>query len=164
MSDGVVPSVVLIFAVVIAAVPWVLPAEASFILPSLLLIAVFVLTLQRKRKLPGVSVFAAGLLFDILTAGPMGYWAILFLLTYSVAVQYRIRAGRMEFSWLWLVFAGTATLAAAAGWGLASLYFVRIIDWQPMAIGAAVIIAMFPLVAWPIRHSLGIADQRVFSR
>lgn len=164
MSDGLVPSLVLFFAVVIAAVPWVLPAEASFILPSLLIIAVFVLTLQRRRKLPGISVFAAGLLFDILTAGPMGYWAILFLLTYTIAVQYRIRAGRKEFSALWAVFAGTATLAAAAGWGLACLYFVRIIDWQPMAIGAAVIIAMFPLFAWPIRHTLGITDRRLFSR
>ena len=164
MSDGLVPSLVLFFVVVIAAVPWVLPAEASFILPSLLIIAVFVLTIQRKRKLPGISVFAAGLLFDILTAGPMGYWAILFLRTYTIAVQYRIRAGRTEFSALWAVFAGTAILAAAAGWGLASLYFVRIIDWQPMAIGAAAIIAMFPLFAWPIRHTFGITNRRLFSR
>lgn len=164
MSGGVVPSLVLFLAVVVAAVPWVLPAEASFILPLLLIIVVFILTLQRRRKLPGLSVFAAGLLMDILTAGPLGYWAALFLLTYTIAVQYRVRAVRVEFGNLWLVFAVTALLAAGAGWGLASLYFVRIIDWWPMVIGGFVAIALFPLVAWPLRQSLGLSTARRFAR
>lgn len=164
MSERLIPSLALFLAVVVAAVPWVLPAEASFILPSLLIIAVFVLTLQRKRMLPGISVFAAGLLMDILTAGPLGYWAILFLLTHTIALQFRIRAGRAEFGSIWFVFAATAVTAAGAGWVLASLYFVRLIDWQPMAIGAAVIIVLFPLVAWPLRRSLGFYERRLFSR
>lgn len=164
MSGGVFPSIVLFLAVVIAAVPWVLPAEASFILPLMLIIVIFVLTLMRKRKLPGPSVFAAGVLMDILTAGPLGYWAILFLLTYSVAVQYRARAVRPDFGMLWAVFSGTALLAAGAGWALASLYFVRIIDWWPMAIGGLVAIVLFPLAAWPLRHSLGVSTPRIFAR
>lgn len=164
MSGGVFPSIVLFLAVVIAAVPWVLPAEASFILPLMLIIIIFVLTLMRKRKLPGPSVFAAGVLMDILTAGPLGYWAILFLLTYSVAVQYRARAVRPDFGMLWAVFSGTALLAAGAGWALASLYFVRIIDWWPMVIGGLVAIVLFPLAAWPLRHSLGVSTPRIFAR
>ena len=164
MSGGFFPSLVLFLAVVVAAVPWVLPAEASFILPLLLIIVVFILTLQRRRKLPGLSVFAAGLLMDILTAGPLGYWAALFLLTYMIALQYRVRAVRVEFGNLWLVFAVTALLAAGAGWGLASLYFVRIIDWWPMVIGGFVAIALFPLVAWPLRQSLGLSTARRFAR
>lgn len=164
MSGGVFPSLVLFLAVVVAAVPWVMPAEASFILPLLLIIVVFILTLQRRRKLPGVSVFAAGLLMDILTAGPLGYWAALFLLTHTIAVQYRVRAVRVEFSNLWLVFAVTALLAAGAGWGLASLYFVRIIDWWPMVIGGFVAIALFPVIAWPLRRSLGLSTMRRYAR
>lgn len=164
MSERIIPSLALFLAVVVAAVPWVLPDEASFILPSLLIIAVFVLTLQRKRTLPGISVFAAGLLMDILTAGPLGYWAILFLLTHTVAVQYRLRARRAEFASIWLVFAATAIAAAGIGWALASLYFVRIIDWQPMAIGAGAVVVLFPLVAWPLRRSLGFYERRLFSR
>lgn len=164
MSAGVVPSLVLFLAVVIAAVPWVLPAEASFILPLLLIIVVFALTLQRKRQLPGVSVFAAGVLMDILTAGPLGYWAALFLLTYTIAVQYRLRAGHRSFGALWLVFSVTAIVAAATGWVLASVYFVQIIDWRPMMIGSLVTIALFPLVTWPMRRSLGLTAVRLFAR
>ena len=164
MSSGIVPSLILFLAVVVAAVPWVMPAEASFILPLMLIIVVFVLTLIRGRKLPGVSVFVAGVLMDILTAGPLGYWAILFLLTYSIAAFYRLRTPRPEFGKLWLVFSGTAFLAAGTGWALASLYFVRLIDWWPMLIGGFVAIGLFPLVAWPLRHSLGLSSPRLFAR
>lgn len=164
MSGGVFPSLVLFLAVVVAAVPWVLPAEASFILPLFLIIVIFLLSLLKRRSLPGLSVFAAGVLMDILTAGPLGYWAILFLLTFTIAVQYRSRAARPNFTSLWLAFSGTALLAAAAGWALASLYFVRIIDWWPMAIGGVVAIALFPLVAWPLRHPLGLSTPHRFAR
>jgi len=141
-----------------------MPAEASFILPLMLIIIVFVLTLLKGRKLPGLSVFAAGVLMDILTAGPLGYWAILFLLTYTVAALYRMRVSRPDFGKLWLVFSGTAFLASGAGWMLASLYFVRLIDWWPMLIGGFVAITLFPLVAWPLRHSLGLSTPRLFAR
>lgn len=164
MTGWIVPTVVLLLAVVVAAVPWVVPSQASFVLPLLLIIVVFLLTLQRKRQLPSLSVFAAGVLMDVLTAGPLGYWAILFLLTHMLAVFYRARVGRGQFAALWLVFAGTATIAAAAGWALASLYFVRIIDWQPMLIGGAVAVALFPFAAWPIRRSLGLTSSGIFAR
>lgn len=164
MTKGIVPTLVLLVAVVVAAVPWVVPSQASFVLPLLLIIAVFLLTLQRKRQLPSLSVFAAGVLMDVLTAGPLGYWAILFLLTHMLAVFYRARAGRGRFAGLCLVFAGTAICAAAAGWALASLYFVRMIDWQPMMIGGAVTIALFPLAAWPMRRTLGLVSNGMFAR
>lgn len=164
MIKGIFPTVVLLVAVVVAAVPWVVPSQASFVLPLLLTIIVFLLTLLRKRQLPNLSVFAAGLLMDVLTAGPLGYWAILFLLTYMLAVFYRSRAGRDGFAGLWLVFAGTAAIAAGAGWALASLYFVRIIDWQPMLIGGAVAVGLFPLVAWPMRRALGLVSTGLFTR
>lgn len=164
MTRGIVPSLVLFLAVVVAAVPWVLPAAASFILPLLLIIFVFVLTIQHKRDLPTVSVFAAGLLMDVLTAGPLGYWAIIFLLTHTLANFYAKRAGTARFGKLWFAFAMTAVAASISGWVLASIYFVRVIDWQPMFIGGAVAIALFPLVAWPLRSSLGLAPLILFAR
>jgi rod shape-determining protein MreD len=164
LIKGIIPSLILFVAVVVAAVPWVLPAQASFVLPLLLIVAVFLLTLQRKHHLPGLAVFAAGFLMDVLTAGPLGYWAIVFLLTHSLALFYRARAGRNGFAGLWLTFAGTAALAAAAGWVLASLYFVRVIDWHPMFIGGGVAILLFPLAAWPMRRAVGLVSGNIFVR
>jgi rod shape-determining protein MreD len=164
LIKGIVPSLVLFLAVVIAAVPWMLPAAASFILPLLLIILVFVLTLRRRRELPSISVFAAGLLMDILTAGPLGYWAIIFLITHTLADLHGKRGGSTGFGKLWLIFAATAAIASLSGWALASLYFVRLIDWQPMLIGGAVAIALFPLVAWPMRRAFGLVPAGMFAR
>jgi rod shape-determining protein MreD len=164
LTKGIVPSLVLFLAVVVAAVPWALPSKASFILPLLLIIIVYVLTLQRRTVLPSLSVFAAGLLMDILTAGPLGYWAIIFLLTHTLAALYGRRDATPGFGMLWLVFAATAVVTSISGWVLASLYFVRVIDWQPMLIGGAVAVALFPLVAWPMRRSLGLVPAGVFAK
>ncbi len=164
MTKGIVPSLVLFLAVVVAAVPWALPSKASFILPLLLIIIVYVLTLQRRTVLPSLSVFAAGLLMDILTAGPLGYWAIIFLLTHTLAALYGRRDATPGFGMLWLVFAATAVVTSISGWVLASLYFVRVIDWQPMLIGGAVAVALFPLVAWPMRRSLGLVPAGAFAK
>ena len=157
------PSAVLLVAVVIAAVPWALPESAIFILPLLLIILVFVLTVQQGHELPSLSVFAGGLIMDILTAGPLGYWAAIFLLTHTLAGLYRKRVKRRDFGGLWLTFAATAVAVSASGWGLASLYFVRVIDWQPMVIAGVTAIVLFPLVAWPMRRSLGLEPATIFS-
>lgn len=164
LTRGIVPSFVLFVAVVVAAVPWALPSKAIFILPLLLIILVFVLTLRRQRELPILSVFAAGLLMDILTAGPLGYWAIIFLLTHTLAALYAKRDAKPGFVMLWLVFALVTVVASSSGWALASLYFVRVIDWQPMLIGGAVSVVLFPLVAWPLRRSLGLMPTNIFTR
>lgn len=163
MTKGIVPSLVLFLAVVVAAVPWALPAAASFIMPLLLIIFVFALTLRPNHELPTVSVFAAGLLMDVLTAGPLGYWAIIFLLTHTLARFYSRRAGEKRFAGMWLAFAATAAVAAIFGWALASIYFVRFIDWQPMFIGGAVAIALYPLAVWPLRHLFGLVPASQFS-
>ena len=164
MTRGIVPSLVLFLAVLIAAVPWALPAAAAFILPLLQIIFIFALTMRQDRELPAVSVFAAGLLMDVLTAGPLGYWAIIFLLTHTLAGMYSRRAKHKRFANMWLAFAATAAVAALFGWALASIYFVRIIDWQPMIIGGAASIVLFPLVAWPLRRSLGLVPAGRFAR
>lgn len=161
MIKGIIPSLVLLLAVVVAAVPWALPAMAGFVLPLQLIIFVFALSLQRKYELPTLSVFAAGLLMDVLTAGPLGYWAIIFLITHTLAGLLTRRKVLTNFAILWVTFSATAATASITGWALASLYFVRLIDWQPMLIGGAAAIALFPLLAWPLRRSLLLMPRSV---
>ena len=159
VTKGIFPTLVLLLAVVVAAVPWALPVAAGFVLPLQLIIFVFALSLQRNYVLPSLSVFAAGLLMDVLTAGPLGYWAIIFLITHTFARLLARRSVHISFPMLWVAFAVTAATASIAGWALASVYFVRLIDWQPMMIGAAAAIVLFPLIAWPMRRSLGLMSR-----
>jgi len=159
VTKGFFPSLVLLLAVVVAAVPWALPVAAGFVLPLQLIIFVFALSLQRKYELPTLTVFAAGLLMDVLTAGPLGYWAIIFLITHTLARFLARRTMPISFLMLWVAFAATAATASITGWALASLYFVRLIDWQPMLIVATAAVALFPLISWPLRRSLGLMSR-----
>ena len=160
MTKGIVSSLVLLLAVVVAAVPWALPVAAGFVLPLQLIIFVFALSLLRSHVLPTLSVFAAGLLMDVLTAGPLGYWAIIFLITHTLARVLTRRTTPMGFAMLWATFAATAAIASITGWALASLYFVRLIDWEPMLIGAMAAVVLFPLIAWPLRRSLWLVHPK----
>jgi cell shape-determining protein MreD len=140
-------------AVVIAAVPWGLPGETTFVLPFLTLLLVFVFSVHPKSAVPGWLVFAAGLATDVLTAGPLGYWAFIYMLCHALARAIAARAPVQTLPGLWIKYSGAALLAAMAGWGLAVVYYVRLIDWWPIALGTLVSIAVSPLVGWALRRS-----------
>jgi hypothetical protein len=74
-------------------------------------------------------------------------------------------AGR-EVGPLWLVWAGLALALAVFGWLLASAFFLRWVDWWPIAVGAAASIALFPVVLkgllWIERGSLGLRASATY--
>ena len=150
----VLPALIVLVAVIVCAIPWGLPDGATFILPLVTATPIFYLAAQAEHGVPVWLAFLAGLATDILTAGPLGYWALIFLLTHSLAKAYRQTNTRGSFAGLWLGFALSLVVVAALGWALASLYFVRFIDWRPMVIGVVSATLLFPLVVWPIGRLL----------
>ena len=73
------PALSVLFAVLATAVPWGLPADATFILPLVVVMMVFC-----WRALPGATLSPAiavllGLLTDVTSGGPLGFWALLLL-------------------------------------------------------------------------------------
>lgn len=149
------PGLVLVLAVVAAAVPWGLPEPATFVLPLLVAPLVFLLSLRRRGAVHAGTVFGAGVVMDVLTAGPLGYWPLIFLLVHALAQGSAAVPGvAARFVFLWAAFAVATVLACAAGWSVGALYFAAFIDWRPMALGAAAAIAAFPLLAWPMRRSI----------
>jgi rod shape-determining protein MreD len=69
----------------IAALPLGIPAGDRFFLPLLPVIAIHYWTLRHDAWLPEWVVFLAGLTLDILTHGPVGYWAFIYLLAHLTA-------------------------------------------------------------------------------
>lgn len=135
-----------------AALPWGLAAEDRFVLPLLPVIAIYYWTLDPDAWLPDWAIFIAGLTLDVLTQGPLGYWALVYLCAYTVAMLLSRRpaasvAGRMAF----LAFAIVAVTGFA--WLLASLYFLQLLNWRPYAWSALVTI----VVAFALAPLLGIS-------
>jgi rod shape-determining protein MreD len=144
----ILPGLSVLFAVLATAVPWGLPGDATFILPLVMVAMVFC-----WRSFPGV-VFSStlamllGLLADLMSGGPLGFFALMMLTAATAGGYARPLAETKNYFGLWVVCALLIGVLACFGWLLASLYFVRWIDWWPIAFGALASIALFPVVLY----------------
>ena len=142
------PALSVLFAVVATAVPWGLPADATFILPLVVVLMVFC-----WRAIPGTALHPAGaaglgLLADLLSGGPLGYWALMGLVAATVGRKPGSLRESRDVGTHWLIWALLATGLGVFGWLLASLYYLRWIDWWPIAFGAVTSVVLFPLVLY----------------
>ena len=142
------PALSVLIAVFATAVPWGVPADATFLLPFVVVMMVFC-----WRAIPGTALHPAaaaglGLLADVLSGGPLGYWALMCLIAATVGGKPASFRERRDAGIHWLIWAVLACLLGVFGWLLASLYYVRWIDWWPIAFGVATSIALFPLVLY----------------
>lgn len=156
MTRKLLPALTILLGVLVTAVPWGLPAMATFIPPLVVVMMVFCWRATPDAVLPPVAAMALGLLTDATTGGPFGFWAVMCLFASSIGFRMRPTEVGQGVGRLWLAWIPTAAVLAALGWLLASLYFFRWVDWQPIAFGAAASVALFPA----IYHLVRSFDQR----
>lgn len=117
------------------------------IAPAFGLIAVYYWAVQRPDVFPPYGVFAIGLFYDLLSAGPLGLWALVYLIIFGLVVSQRqLMIGR-TFSLFWLGFLVSSVIAGFLGWVLASLYFGQVLSPAPVLVQMAATVALFPLFA-----------------
>lgn len=148
----IAPFASIAFFTVLAALPWGLPADDRFFLPLLPCVAIHYWAMRRPDHVPEWFVFAAGLLLDVFTHGPLGYWSLIYLLAQSLGVlgTDAIRSGvgvRLG------LFAASLAAVTAVSWIVASIYFLEFADWVPYA-RAAVMAGLASIVIIPILHVL----------
>lgn len=129
------PMVTIFMLVLIAALPWGLPSPYRIALPLLPVIAIHYWTLRHDALVPEWMVFIAGLLLDILTHGPLGFWALIYLLTYLMALFGQSTANKGPGTRLVALLAAVV-IAATGSWLLASAYAFAFIDGTPFVRGA----------------------------
>jgi rod shape-determining protein MreD len=144
------------------SLPLGLPADATFILPFLMVTLVFVWRALRA-ELPAYAAMLFGLLTDVTTGGPLGYWGLMALLAASAGELARPLALQRNVYTLWLAWLPCVTLLATFGWLLASLYFFRWIDHWPFIIAASASFGSFPAVLYGLRklRSLGMLSRSI---
>lgn len=146
--SAILPSVSILVAVLATAVPWGLPADATFVLPLVVVMMVFCWRAIQGAVLSPIAVMLLGLLTDVTTGGPLGYWGLMALTASSLAGRTQSVTDKGGVGVLWLVWLPVVALLAGFGWLLASLYFLRWVDWRPIAIGAAASAVLFPHVSY----------------
>lgn len=160
------PAFSVLIAVIATAVPWGLPAEATFILPLLVVMMVFC-----WRAIPGTELHPAaaavlGLLADLLSGGPLGFWALMCLVAATVGLKPGSFRERRDIWTEWLAWTALICAQGLFGWLLASLYYLRWIDWWPIAFGVVTSIVFFPVMLygllWVQSGRLGHSRRTIF--
>jgi len=115
--------------------------------PQLLLCVVFYWAVRAPHMMPPASVFVLGIAIDLFSAGPLGFWALIYLATYALVSVIPYRFWRGGFVGCWMGFAIIAAVATALEWAFGSIFFGVLIPVKPLILGylaSAVIFA--PLV------------------
>jgi rod shape-determining protein MreD len=144
--SAILPAVSIVVAILATAVPWGLPSDATFVLPLVVVMMVFSWRAIDGAHLPPIAAMLLGLLTDVTTGGPLGFWALIALLASSAAKPTPPLIDRWGYGVLWLLWIPLVSALACFGWLLASLYFFRWVDWHPIVQGAAVSVVLFPAV------------------
>lgn len=147
LGRSAVPAMITLFLVFFSLMPVNLPGS-GIIMPPLALMAVFYWSIYRPDLMPAAAAFVAGLLFDMLSGGPPGLHALVFVIVQSVAAsQRRFFLGKV-FPVEWLGFCLVATGTFLVLWVLGSLYVGAIVTGSGMAIQALLTITLYPVMTW----------------
>ncbi len=114
------PTLLGIFGVIILALP-VRLFEGAIPTPIIPLVIVFFWSIYGPNYLPALSVFLIGLLQDLLTGGPLGLWAGVYLVAQFVVMSQRSYFMGREQKVVWLGFALVAAGASVILWLVMSL-------------------------------------------
>lgn len=150
LIDAALPATTLLLTALLALLPWGLPFEtypfARHLVPMLPYMVVHYWTVRRPSAMPATLVFATGLLIDVMTRGPLGFWSLLYLFGCAIARLMRTVTGDGLLV-RWISYAAVSAVLALATWALASGYYLRTIDPVPLLVAAAATAAIYPLVA-----------------
>lgn len=140
---GAVPVASCVVAVLLLDAPLGLPGAAE-LLPGFLLASVFFWSVFRPGSMAAVPVFLLGLFCDLLGGAPPGLTPLLLLATHALAIARRDVLSGLGFVAMWAAFAVVATVAAAAQWGVVSLFRLQPMPLLPAAFEAALACALYP--------------------
>ena len=147
VARNLTPLLVSLCLVVASVVPLRLP-HVSFIVPALALMAVYYWGLHRSDLMPAPAIFGIGVLQDILSGGPIGVNALIFLAVYGICVSQRRFFYGKAFIVVWWGFMVMAGAALAIEWALNAAITEMMISPGPAYYKYLTSIALYPVVAW----------------
>lgn len=153
LATRLTPAVTVSVLAVLAVLPWGLPAHARFVLPFLPVIAIHFWASRAGERLSPWVPFAAGVVVDVLTNGPLGYWPLIYLGALMLGVDAQRMPGTGAAA-RWALFLGALLGLVIAAWGVASLYHLGFSDWRPFAWALWIAALCYP----PLAFLLGALD------
>ena len=144
------PGCAVALTTLICALPWGLTSAtgaAASLTATIPITVVFACGIWWPERLPSWIAFLCGLLTDAVTGGPLGYWALLYLLALSAARAGNALTGRPGLPIAWLAFFLTALALSLVAWSVMSVYHFEFANWRAIAWPMGILVVGFPVVA-----------------
>ncbi len=146
----IVPLLLLAVVTIAVTLPWGLPDNARYILPMLPLAVIHYWTLRHPGSIADWMAFASGLTVDLLTNGPLGFWALVYLLGFATAVVARPWADTGALG-RWVVFAFSMIVVTIAAWFVLSVYTLSWPNILPLLKAWCAVTLGYPVFAGVMR-------------
>ena len=164
----VLPALISLLAAISASLPWGAPASVSLALPLMALSVIFYWGIHRGAQLPSPVVFAIGIVTDLATDGPMGFWALNFLMGYAIAYYGpRWNGERRQGLAVLALFGVAVATVSLLSWLLTSLFFLHAMPAGPLLTGAFGALVAYPVISFvltPLDRAVGNALLYVADR
>ncbi|MBT5267182.1 MAG: rod shape-determining protein MreD [Rhodospirillaceae bacterium] len=147
LARDVTPALTITALAIFTAIPLGFPGLQQ-VTPAYTMMAVFYWAVYRPDLLSPITVFAIGLLQDVVLGQPLGLSALTLLAVLGVTVSQRQAFIAKPFVLAWLGFVVIAAGAFLLVWMLMMLTNLTIILPPAALYQYAVTVAVFPLVAW----------------
>ncbi len=147
VARNLLPVSFTILLIMIGMLP-IRPPDASAIVPSMALIAVFFWTIYRPDLMPEWAVFLIGLFQDLMAGGLVGLGTLVLLLVQQVVKTQRRTCINAPFLLCWAIFALVVVGAQSVAWLLTCGLHLRLVSPMPGVFEGLLTLAFFPPLAW----------------
>jgi len=156
-SSILVPTLVCLFAVIAAVLPYG-SAGSIPLAPLFPLAAIYFFVLTRPTLITPIAVFAIGIFHDLLSGGPLGLWALVYLASYGVGAGFRLLFIGRSAGAAWPGFLIIAAGAALVAWLFASIFYQTFVPFVPVFGQMMITAALYPIMAWVFSFFLGAGE------
>lgn len=141
-----IPTATVLVAVLVDLLPIPDPSPES-LAPFMTLCVVYYWTVHRPDLMLPVTVFATGLVLDVLAGLPLGFNALVLTLAVKLLAPHQKALVGSSPVVIWFFFALVALAVTAARWLVACIWWGRLFDMKPLLFEAALTVVVFPLVS-----------------
>lgn len=138
----------LLLGLVAVAAPLRLPEGQAFPMPFVPLIVLFIWSVRHPAYVPPWLIFLTGLLLDLLTGGPLGLWALSYLIAFTIARLRSTEPSAREYVLLVARFSVLTAIATMVAWTAGSLSIGQPADPTSLVTEAVITLIVFPAACW----------------
>ncbi|MCC7284493.1 MAG: rod shape-determining protein MreD [Acetobacteraceae bacterium] len=146
-ARAALPSMLAVLLLVLSAVPLGLPGLRG-LAPAFAVPIVYFWSIWRPALVPPATVFAIGVLADLLGAAPLGVSSLTLLLLAGLVDANRRMLARQSALAGWLLFVPFSALTLALTWALTSLLSFWPMPAEPVLLQWALTVGLYPALAF----------------